>query len=76
MKNKYYLYSIEFWKAALHRALRTFFQALSGSSLAGLVIWEVNWKYILGGSIVSAILSLAMAAATGLPELEEEYEEE
>ncbi len=69
--SNYYLFTWEFWKAAIHRALRTFFQALSGAIVADLVIWEVNWKVIIGGALVSAVISIAMAAATGLPEVEE-----
>ncbi len=68
---KYYLYTKDFWIAASHRALRTFFQGFCGLSVTGAVFFDVNWKYIVSASLTAAIISLATACATGLPEVEE-----
>ena len=61
-----------FWKAALIRAIRTFFQTFVAAAGAGQVLEEINWKYAFSAAALSFILSIATSIGTGLPEVEEE----
>lgn len=54
------LWSCEFWMGAFERAIKTFFQtlvALVGTS--AVTVQEVGWVYVISGSILATILSLA-----------------
>lgn len=58
------LWTKEFWKGAGERAIKTFFQtfvALIGTS--AVIIQEVDWLFILSGSALATILSLATSIA-------------
>jgi hypothetical protein len=68
MKGLKCLASKEWWNAAGTRALKTFaqtFVALVGTSV---VIQDVGWPYVLSGSALAAILSLATSLG-GIPEV-------
>ena len=68
--------TVEFWKAALIRAIRTFAEAmLAYIGTGAAVLGDVNWLAALsagGFGFVSAIL----LALTGLPEVKKQYEDE
>lgn len=54
------IWTTAFWKGAAERALKTFFQvfvALIGTS--AVIVQEVDWMYIVSGSILATILSVA-----------------
>lgn len=62
------------WKAAMIRAVRTFFQAFLGIAGSAAVLSEIDWLQVLSASALAAILSLA-TSMTGLPEAEGETAE-
>jgi len=68
--------TVEFWKAALIRAIRTFAEAmLAYIGTGAAVLGDVNWLAALsagGFGFVTAIL----LALTGLPEVKKQYEDE
>lgn len=70
MKNK------DFLVAAARRALRTLCQTFVSTIGSAVIIEEVKWQYVLSASILSAIVSIAMSIATGLPEVEPQESEE
>lgn len=54
------IWTLAFWKGAAERALKTFFQvfvALIGTS--AVIVQDVDWLYILSGSVLATILSVA-----------------
>lgn len=61
--------NIEFWKAALIRALRTFIQVILAVWTAGQLITEVDWKFLLLSAFSSAVYSLLTSVLAGLPEV-------
>ena len=61
--------SIEFWKAAGVRALRTFIQVILAVWTAGQLITEVDWKIVLLSAFSSAVYSLLTSILAGLPEV-------
>lgn len=62
---------MNFWKAALIRALRTFAQAALGALGGAVVIADVNWLYVLSASVLAALISVLTSIVTGLPEVDE-----
>lgn len=58
-------------KAALIRAIKTFFQIFASLITVGASLSEISWGYIFSVSAVSAIYSIATSLA-GLPEVKEE----
>lgn len=60
---------LEFWKAAVIRALRTMAQTAVASIGTAAVLGDVNWLQVLSASVLAAILSLLNSVATGLPEV-------
>ena len=60
--------NMEFVKAALIRAVRTFAQAAIGAIGSTALISEVNWPVVLSTAGLATILSLLTSIATGLPE--------
>lgn len=64
--------SKEFWKAALHRAIRTFFQGLAASIPATALINQVDWKTIILTGAFAFVASLITSCAFGVPEVESE----
>lgn len=61
--------SIEFWKAAGIRALRTFIQVILAVWTAGQLITEVDWKFLLLSAFSSAVYSILTSILSGLPEV-------
>ena len=59
----------EWLKAALIRAAKTFGQTAAATMATAAVLWEVDWKMVLGASLLAAILSILTSLA-GLPEVE------
>lgn len=63
----------EYWKkwtkAAIIRALRTFGQAGVASIPVTAIVYQIDWKMILGIAATSAILSI-FTSLSGLPEVE------
>lgn len=54
-------------KAAVIRAVRTFFQTFASLMTVGALMSEINWSMLLSASTVAAIYSMATSLA-GLPE--------
>ena len=61
--------TIEFWKAALIRAFRTFLQVILAVWTAGQLITEVDWKFLLLSAFSSAVYSILTSILSGLPEV-------
>ena len=57
-----------FWKAALNRAGRTFFQGLAASLPATALINQVDWKTILLTGAFAFVASIITSCAFGIPE--------
>ena len=64
-----------FIKAALVRAIKTFFQSFVGFSAGAVILTDVDWLYVASGSTLAMIVSLATSIA-GLPEVKCEEEKE
>jgi hypothetical protein len=67
------MFTIEFWKAAVERAIKTAAQAAILVILGGVVTdnaqvnaFEVNWQIVLGFALGGAILSVLFSLASGL----------
>lgn len=63
------------WKAAGIRALKTICQTAIALIGTALVITDVDWFTVLSASVLAGILSILTSLA-GLPEVEEEKEDE
>lgn len=70
---RYGIGSIEWWKAAGIRAIKTVAQTAIATIGSSALISEVNWQVVLSASALAGVLSLLTSLA-GLPELE--YEED
>ena len=57
-------------KAAAIRAVRTVAQSAIAALGCSLTIYEVDWKYVIGVSVLSGVLSMLTSLA-GLPEVDE-----
>lgn len=62
------------WKAAGIRAVKTMAQSAGATLVTAVTIWEVDWKAVLGISLLAGIASLT-TSLKGLPELEEMKED-
>lgn len=62
--------SLEFWKAAGIRALKTVCQTAIASIGTALVLEDVKWIYVLSASGLAGILSILTSIAMGLPEVD------
>lgn len=60
--------TLEWFLAALTRAIRTFAQTLIGFMAVGMAMSDINWTQAISVSTVAAILSILTAVA-GLPEI-------
>lgn len=64
------MFSAEWWKAALIRAVRTFAEAaLAYIGTGAVVLGDVNWIGVLSAGGFGFVTSLLLAM-TGLPEVE------
>lgn len=61
--------TLDFWKAAGIRALRTFIQVILGVWSAGQLISEVDWKLVLLSAFSASVYSLLTSVLSGLPEV-------
>lgn len=61
--------TVEFWKGAGIRALRTFCQSAVATIGTTAVLSEVNWLLVGSTAVLAAILSVLNSIATGLPEV-------
>lgn len=61
--------SVEFWKAAGIRALRTFCQTAAATIGTTALLSEIDWVTVGSASVVAALLSVLTSIATGLPEV-------
>ena len=61
--------TLDFWKAAGIRVLRTFIQVILAVWTAGQLITEVDWKFLLLSAFSSAVYSILTSILSGLPEV-------
>lgn len=63
------MFSVEWWKAALVRAVRTFAEsALAFIGTGAVVLGDVNWIGVLSAGAFGFVTSILLAM-TGLPEV-------
>ena len=62
---------MNFWKAALIRAIRTICQTAIATIGTTALIEEVNWLLVLSSAALAGLLSILNSIATGLPEVGE-----
>lgn len=62
--------NMDFWKAAINRALRTAAECALAYIGSAAMFHEVNWLGCLSAAGMGAVTSVLMAIATGLPEVE------
>lgn len=60
--------NMDWFSAALIRAIRTMAQTALGMFTVGVAVSEINWMHVLSVSFVSAVYSLLTSISTGLPE--------
>lgn len=65
--------TMDWFKAAGIRALKTFAQSMLGGISVGVALNEVNWGYLISVAVVSAIYSILTSIA-GLPEVKKDNE--
>ena len=71
MKGERNMFTKEFWKAALIRAIRTFAEsALAYISTGAVLLGDVNWIGVLSAGAFGFVTSILLALATGIPEAE------
>lgn len=69
------MFTKEFWKAALVRAIRTFAEsALAYIGTGAVVLGDVNWLATLSAGAFGFVCSILLAL-TGLPEVKKEEKE-
>ena len=61
-------FTLDWFKAAVIRAIRTFAQTAVSMIVVGMKLDEVDWITIVSVSAVAAIASILTSIATGLPE--------
>ena len=65
------IFTKEFIRAALIRALQTLCQTAVGCIGAAVVLGDVNWPMVASAAVLAAVVSLLTSVA-GLPEVEKE----
>ena len=61
--------TIEWWKAAGIRAVKTIAQTMAATIGTSAVLSQIDWKMVVSSGVVAGILSLLTSLA-GLPEVE------
>lgn len=61
--------TIEFWKAAGIRAIRTMAQTAIATIGTTAVLEDINWLMVASSTVVAGLLSILNSIATGLPEV-------
>ena len=65
------MFTKEFWKATLIRAIRTFAEsALAFIGTSAVTLGDVNWIGVASAGAFGFVTSILLALATGLPEAE------
>lgn len=64
--------TIEFWKAAGIRAIRTVCQTAVAMIGTSVLITDVNWVNVASASALAGILSILTSVITDLPEVPKE----
>ena len=65
------MFTKEFWKATLIRAIRTFAEsALAYIGTGAVVLGDVNWIGVASAGAFGFVTSILLALATGLPKAE------
>ncbi len=62
------IFTRKWWRAALIRALKTVAQAAVGLIPAAATIAQVDWKTVVGCSLLAGLVSL-LSSLAGLPEV-------
>lgn len=71
------MFTKEFWKATLIRAIRTFAESmLAFIGTGAIVLKDVDWLAALSAGGFGAICAVLLALATGIPEAKPELPEE
>lgn len=68
------LFSKDFWKAALARALHTVAQTALGVIGATAFVEKVNWVAVASASALAAVVSILKSVLIGVPETEKTVE--
>ena len=67
------MFTKEFWKATLIRAIRTFAEsALAFIGTGAIVLGDVNWIGVASAGAFGFVTSILLALATGIPEAPKE----
>lgn len=67
------MFTKEFWKATLIRAIRTFAEsALAFIGTGAVVLGDVNWIGVASAGAFGFVTSILLALATGIPEAPKE----
>ena len=64
-----------FIKATLIRAIRTVCQTAVAVIGTAFVLADVNWWMVASASLLAGVLSILTSVATGLPEVDYDFEE-
>ena len=63
------MFTKDFWKKALARAVRTFAEStLSYIGTSAVVLQDVNWLGAVSAGALGFVLAILLAMATGIPE--------
>lgn len=66
--------NLDFWRAALIRALRTICQTAIATIGTTAAFESVQWGVVLSASALAGVLSILTSISTGLPEAEHKEE--
>ena len=67
------MFTLDFWKATLIRAIRTFAESmLAYIGTGAIVLKDVDWIAALSAGGLGFVIAVLMALATGLPEAKKE----
>ena len=67
------MFTVDFWKATLVRAIRTFAESmLAFIGTGAIVLKDVDWLAALSAGALGFVLAVLLALATGIPEAKKE----